>query len=516
MRSMARPVVVIGGGIGGLAAALRLVARGVPVLILERGAAPGGKLRTQAPDGRPIDAGPTVLTMLWVFEELFDAAGATLSDHVSLEPAEILARHAWPDGARLDLFANAERSADAIGNTFGAAEAQGFRSFAARARRTYEALEHSFIRSGRPSPVSLVRGAGLRGLPALLRISPFETLWGALGTHFRDPRLRQLFGRYATYCGSSPFLAPATLMLVAHVEQQGVWRVQGGMHRLAAALAELAQAHGALLRTAAEVAEIVVQQGRARAVRLIGGEIIEAAAIILNGDSAALAAGCFGADARGASAVVAPAQRSLSAITWAMPAQAQGFPLVRHTVFFSDNYAAEFDALFKRRTVPEAPTVYVCAQDRADADDASAAERLLCLVNAPPTGDGPPTGDMDAAAEIETCTARMTATLQRCGLRLTPTAPPAITSPREFSGLFPGTGGALYGRAVHGPLATFRRPEARSALPGLYLAGGSTHPGAGLPMAALSGRLAAEAVLADWASLARSHRAAMPGGMSTR
>ncbi|GAC1485096.1 MAG: hypothetical protein NVS2B11_10880 [Acetobacteraceae bacterium] len=161
-----------------------------------------------------------------------------------------------------------------------------------------------------------------------------------------------------------------------------------------------------------------------------------------------------------------------------------------------------------------APTVYVCAQDRDDTDARpSGPERLLLLVNAPATGDRNPF----PSAEIDQCRDQALSLLRRCGLELRPTAAGlSPTSPADFHRLFPGTGGALYGPAVHGPMATFRRPGRRTALPGIYLAGGSTHPGAGVPMAALSGRLAASAVMADLGSTRPSRATAMSGGTSTR
>ena len=214
--------------------------------------------------GAPMDAGPTVFTLPHIFEEIFAEAGTTLSDHVTLRRADVLARHAWTDGSRLDLFADIDRSADAIGTMAGAAEAKGYRSFCAEARRTWNTLEGSFVRSPQPSIQGLVEGAGLRGLGNLWRIRPFETLWGALGDYFHDPRLRQLFGRYATYCGSSPFQAPATLMLVAHVEQEGVWLVEGGMARLAEALAGLASGAGVGFRYGVAVRAITTRRRQGR------------------------------------------------------------------------------------------------------------------------------------------------------------------------------------------------------------------------------------------------------------
>ena len=225
-----------------------------------------------------------------------------------------------------------------IGRFAGAPAARGYLDFCARARRIYGALETPFLRGSRPTPLSLAARAGWRGLPDLLRISPLATLWQQLGTHFSDPRLRQLFGRYATYCGSSPFMAPATLMLVAHVEQDGVWLVDGGMHRVAQALARLAEAHGAVLRCGAQVEQILVRDGRACGVRLAGGEELAAQAVVFNGDVAALSGGLLGDAAGAAVPRTAPALRSLSALTWNLHASTRGFPLARHTVFFSADY----------------------------------------------------------------------------------------------------------------------------------------------------------------------------------
>lgn len=510
------PVIVIGAGVAGLVAALELSARGVGVVVVERAAAPGGKMREVEVAGTRLDAGPTVFTMRWVLEELFDAVGASLSAHVRLRPVQTLARHAWSARERLDLFSDVERSADAIGVLAGPREARGYREFCRRAEGIYRTLEEPFIRAARPgSPLALALAVGKRGLGDLRRIEPFSTLWRALGEHFRDPRLKQLFGRYATYVGSSPFAAPATLMLIAHVEREGVWLVEGGMHRLAVALADLARSRGAVFRYGTEVDEILIDGGRVSGVRLASGEQIQTRAVIANADVGALASGRLGAAAARAVAPTPRARRSLSALTWCVHAPTEGFPLLRHNVFFSRDYAAEFDDLFRRARLPAAPTVYVCAQDRGEPDDAPPAgpERLLCLVNAPPTGDS----HRFDATEIRSCEERTFGLLARSGLQvaLSPETT-RVTTPADFERLFPGSGGALYGPVSHGSMASFRRPTAQTRIPGLYLAGGGTHPGAGVPMAALSGRLAAARLLGDLASISRSHPAAMRGGTRTR
>jgi 1-hydroxycarotenoid 3,4-desaturase len=508
-------VVVVGAGMGGLAAALALAARGVDVHVVEAAAELGGKLRPLVVDGAMVDAGPTVLTMRDVFDDLFAEAGANLDDHLKLTPATTLARHAWDDGSRLDLHADRESTVEAIADFAGRDEAERFRVFAARARAIYETLAASFIRAPRPNPLTLARAVGPTRIDRLWAISPFVPLWRALGEHFRDGRLRQLFGRYATYCGSSPFAAPATLMLVAHVELEGVWLVDGGMDRLAAALGGLAAACGARFSTGVAAREIATAAGRVSGVTLATGATLPAHAVVFAGDVSALGDGLLGPAVARAAEPVRRSARSLSALTWSFNARTSGFPLLRHNVFFSDDYRAEFDDLFARRTPPRDPTVYVCAQDRDDRSGRAPGgrERGLVLVNAPPDGDRRP---LDRA-EIERCRRATLARLERHGLTIEAGADDLrTTTPTDFARLYPGTGGAIYGRASHGWMASFRRPGSRTKVPGLYLAGGSVHPGPGLPMAALSGRLAAASVIEDLASTRRSLPAAMRGGTSTR
>jgi 1-hydroxycarotenoid 3,4-desaturase len=388
-----------------------------------------------------------------------------------------------------------------------------FLRFCDQAKHLLATLRQPYMGSQRPTLLSMTRGLGPRGLAALTALGPFSTLWRALSRHFEDPRLQQLFGRYATYCGSSPFKAPATMMLIAQVEMEGVWSVRGGMHSIAQALAERARALGVDIRCMSQAQRIELRHGAVHAVHLLDGTSFSADAVVFNGESHALAAGLLGDQVKPATPAVSADRRSLSALTWAMHAPTSGFNLARHNVFFDADYASEFRDIFEHRRLPRQATVYVCAQDRPQPQQAPSlsSERLLCLVNAPAYGDGP----RPSPGEIYSCEQAMLRLLARCGLQIRPQPEHILrTAPHQFHNLFPGSAGALYGQATHSWMDVFKRPAASTAIPGLFLAGGSAHPGAGVPMAAISGQLAAAALMAHLDSTSRSRTVATFGGTS--
>ncbi|WP_281494652.1 1-hydroxycarotenoid 3,4-desaturase CrtD [Qipengyuania sp. S6317L1] len=512
-----KAVVIIGAGMGGLASAARLSARGMAVTLVEAQAEVGGKAARVAVDGASIDAGPTVFTMRDVFDEIFEESGARLEDYVSVKKAEVLARHAWNDSETLDLYADPERSRDAIGNFAGAEAARGYARFQAETARMYNILNEPMMRGDNvSSPLPLLWRIGLTRFGDFAAMRPHKSMWKALRDFFPDPRLQQLFGRYSTYCGSSPFQAPATLMLIAHVEARGVWLIDGGINALAVALRRLAEGNGAQFRMGERVCQILMNgAGEACGVRLDSGEVIPADSVICNADPNAIATGHFGQDPSRAVKPLPPAKRSLSALVWYAHTKTSGFDLTHHNVFFSSDYKREFDEIASGRP-PSDPTAYVCALDRSADLNAAAApqgrERLQIIVNAPANGDR---FSYDPK-ETQGCTRALKARLEKCGLMLEEDMPHELATPATWERLFPATGGALYGRASHGSAASFLRQGPRTRIRKLYCAGGATHPSAGVPMAALSGLLAAKKVEQDLASTRTFHQAATPGGISTR
>jgi 1-hydroxycarotenoid 3,4-desaturase len=481
-----KTAIVIGAGVGGLAAAIHLARAGVRVQLLERGPSIGGKLCQLEVGGRPILGGPSVLTMRSVFDELFDGH---LDDYVTLVPVEPLCRHFFADGAVLDLHRDAERSRAAIAAFSGPRDADGYLRFRKQARKIFEIVRGPFMENAVPS---LFNFMSPRALWQMTQIDGMRTLMRALEDYFADPRLRQLFARYATYNGSSPFHAPATLAVIAHVENEfGIFAVEGGIYRLGEALERQARALGVDIVTGAEVDEIIVEPAagglRARGVRS-SGKRLSADCVIAN---------CDIADAwerlLAAVPVVRPLARkyateelSLSAYVLLAVAPPPSRPLAHHNVFFSRDYAREFEELVTLRRPPGDPTVYVCAEPGAGG--------YFILTNAPPLDERG--AAVDWAAEAATCRARIEAVLARYGWNLTPTATRELL-PSDFAARFPGSRGAIYGLASNSRMAAFKRPANHIAgIGGLYFCGGSVHPGAGLPMVALSARIATRLALA--------------------
>ena len=358
-------ILIVGAGIGGLTAALELAHHGLDVTVLEKSQSPGGKIRQVNIDNAFIDSGPTVFTMRWIFEKLFADCDENFAAEFELEALDILARHSWGE-APLDLYASTQKSADAIAQFSNTKQAQLFLEFCKTAKKVYGALKGPFIQSARPNMLGMMSSLGVQKSKVFWDIGPFSSLWSSLERYFPDPRLHQLFGRYATYCGSSPYLAPATLMLIAEVEMEGVWSIKGGMAKIPEVIARLAQKKGCQFQYGAEVQSLQFSGSKVKGVQLSSGEVLECDYLIFNGDINALQKNLLGKEANLAIPNNLKQTDSLSALTWSMHVKASGFPLVRHNVFFNQPYKSEFTDIFEKKRLPINPTVYICAQDRTD------------------------------------------------------------------------------------------------------------------------------------------------------
>ena len=476
-------VVVVGAGVGGLAVAIRLAA--TPgrrrVVVLERSPVVGGKVRTWQAGGYSFDIGPSLLTVPQVFDELFAVAGTSLAAEVDLVRLDPQFDHRWPDGSRLVTHDDPGATADAF-HRFTPEGGAAWRRFDERGRRIWDVSVRTFFAGPMVGPLQLARR--MRSPADLVTIDPLRTLHRAATRSFDDPRLVQWAGRYATYSGSSPYRAPATLACIPHLESRfGCWYPVGGLGSLVGAMARVAESVGVEVRTSAEVAAIETTGGRVSGVRLTDDARLVAPVVVANTDAEHLYADLL-PDAR-ALARVRRATPSTSAVVVAAGVRGVTPGQRHHTVWFSHDDRAEFAALEAGRLADD-PTVYACVSSVTDPTQAPAGcENWFLLVNAPPGVD------IDGAEQQR----RLLELLAARGVDLRPRLEVARTiTPGELAALHRSPGGAIYGTSSNGRRAAFLRPPNIGARRGLYLVGGSSHPGGGLPLVATSARIVAHLV----------------------
>lgn len=486
-------VVVVGAGLGGLAAAARLAAQGHDVTTVERSDHVGGKLGVLRRDGFTFDTGPSLLTMPHVLDDLFAATGDPLSSVLDLQRLEVACRYRFPDGTTLDLPGDAASVPAALDGALGPGRGAQWQALMDRAERIWDITRESVLES----PVGLGDMVRMSQRLADVRaVAPWRTMRGLGGAYLDDPRLRQLLDRYATYSGSDPRRAPAALVTVPYAEQTfGSWHVSGGLHRLAEAVRDRAVERGAVVRTSTEVTEVVASAGRVSGVRLGDGGLLPADVVVAGVDAGELY-GRLVPPSRWTrrTAVSLERRRSLSGFVLMLALDGVPHDPVSHRVLFTSDYDAEFDAVLgpraRRRPVAE-PTVYVSSPDDPSMrpSDRPGAEGWFVLVNAPP--HDPEHGmDWDAPGLAGAYADRVLDTMAERGVDVRPHVLwQEVRTPADLGRATGSPGGSIYGTSSNGARSAFLRPRNRSPVPGLFLVGGSAHPGGGLPLVMLSAQI---------------------------
>jgi phytoene desaturase len=464
--------VVVGGGVGGLATAIRLRARGHDVTVHERLPEMGGKLAVRERDGFWFDIGPSLVTLPGVYDELFRVAGTSLADEVEMVRLDPQFAYSWRDGTSLTVT---DQGCDAL----------GYRNFVERGRRIWDVSERTFFAGPMSGPLSLARR--LRRLRDLTDIDPMRTLDQAARRSFRDPHLVQWAGRYATYSGSSPYRAPATLACIAHIEREyGCWYPMGGLGALRDAFVRVADRLGVELCTGSDVAAITSLGDRVTGVELADGTRVPADVVVANADAAHVYRD------------LVPDARALRRVHRATPSTS-GFVVLagvwgatagitHHGIWFSDDERREFSSIADGRLADD-PTIYGCVSSVTDASQAPAGhENWFLLVNTPAGVH------VDAPAYEAVVLERLAAHGVDLRERLVFTE---TITPAELEARYRSPGGAIYGTSSNGRRAAFVRPANRGARRGLYLVGGSSHPGGGLPLVTMSARIVDEMIEAD-------------------
>ncbi len=494
---MAR-VAVVGAGFGGLSVAARLAAQGHPVTVLEQADTVGGKLGWYSRDGHSFDTGPSLVTWPQVHRDLFAATGEPLADVVDLVRLDPAVEYRFADGRRLRMPGTAADVPGALDDALGQGAGQEWTALMERAGAMWRISEGPFLRTPLGGAATLARLA--RRPSDVGTVAPWQSLRGLGSRYLRRPELRMMLDRYATYSGSDPRRAPAVLATVPYVESAfGSWYVRGGLRRLGLAVAERAVERGAVVRTGAAVRRVLVEGGRACGVELADGEVVRADVVVSGADASALYADLLPPDrrTRGARRDLSRTTPSLSGFVLLLALSGRTPGLAHHTVLFPEDYDAEFDGMFGSNGAPrpvQDPTVYVSAPDDPALRPDDASESWFVLVNAPrhdPDGgvdwDEPGLADRYAARVLEVMAARGLDVRDRVRWRV-------VRTPADLARDTGSVGGSIYGASSNGARAAFLRPANASPVPGLFLVGGSSHPGGGLPLVALSAEIVAHLI----------------------
>ncbi len=492
---MAR-VVVIGAGMGGMAVAARLAVKRHDVTVIEQAPTYGGKLGTFERDGFVFDTGPSLLTLPAVYRDLFNKTGGPLEEAIDLVELDPAFRYRFSDGVSVVMpGVDSSRCATALGDALGGTAHDDWKAFMRRASDIWQLTRTPFLESPLTGLGDLLPLA--RNLQDVATVAPFTSLRGVGRKYLHDPRLRMLLDRYATYTGSDPRKAPAALATVPYVEQTfGAFHVGGGVRRLADALHERTLERGVAYRMSTDVVEVVTDPARVTGVRVADGEVVPADIVVANADATHLYRDLV-TDPRGADPLrrLRRATPSLSGFVLLLAVRGRTPHLQHHNVWFAEDYDAEFDAIFGRDARPvEDPTVYVCAPDDDHMRPDAAHESWFVLVNAPrhaTTGERG-TVDWTAPGLAEAYRDRVLAVMAARGFDVRDRLLwSEIRTPADLERDTRAPGGSIYGTSSNGARAAFLRPANVSPVPGLYLVGGSAHPGGGLPLVGMSADLVA-------------------------
>jgi diapolycopene oxygenase len=489
---------VVGAGLGGLAAAATLAARGYKVTLFERNAWLGGKAAELSAGGFRFDMGPTILTLPSVLARIFAEAGRDLRSELDLVPLDPQWRCFYDDGSTLDLVADAERMAARL-DAFAPGTGEGYRRFLATSGRLHDISERFFFwRSVGSVADTFDAGTSFRAsvLKDLLALRFGRSVAGTVRKHVPERRVAQMLDHFTQYVGSAPDASPAVLCGIAHMQTaEGIWYPKGGIRAVPEALRRLVLDLGVEIRERTPVARILTENGAVTGIETATGRRVPLAAVVSNGDSVRTHRELLEGD---------PAARAFERRRRYEPACSgvvlylgldRAYPhLLHHNFVFSHDPEEEFAAIYRRGEPAPDPTCYVCAPARTDPSVAPAGgEALYVLVHTPYLRPHHDWHEMFPAYR-RTILAKLAASAGLFDLEERIVFEAALT-PRDIHDRYRVLNGAIYGLASHGRLLGAFKPANRSRdLRGLYLAGGSAHPGPGMPMVLMSGWIAADAL----------------------
>jgi phytoene desaturase len=496
--------IVIGSGFGGLAAAVRLGARGWRVTVLERRDRPGGRAYVYEQDGFTFDGGPTVMTAPFLFEELWALCGRTLAEDVDLRPVDPFYRIRFHDGETFEYTGDAAAMRAEV-SRFSPSDVAGYERLIDMSRRIFE------VGFERLSHASFARWTDMaRVVPDMVRLKSYRTVWSLVSSYVRNDRLRQVMSFHPLLVGGNPFETTSIYSLICHLERKwGVWFPMGGTGALVEGLVGLVRGQGNAVRLRAEVERIVVEHGRTQGVVLQDGERLDADIVVSNADTAWTYRHLLGPEVRRrwTPQRVDRARYSMSLFVWYFGTRRRYPDVAHHTILLGPRYKGLLDDIFKHKRLAEDFSLYL---HRPTATDPSLA---------PPGHDGfyvlSPVPHLDARVDwsvhAEQYRRKLEAFLSRTvlpGLEHEIVTSRVLT-PQGFRDDLLSVKGAAFGMEPILLQSAYFRPHNKSDIEGLYLVGAGTHPGAGVP-GVLSSAKVLDRLISDGARHAEHRRHVSP------
>lgn len=490
-----KKVIIVGAGMGGLATAARLAKRGHKVTIFEAAAFAGGKCRTEWIGNYAFDTGPSLLTLPAVYRDLFLKTGKRIEHLLELSPVDPAFTYIFSDGKRV-VFPNLShnKTVEAIAQSFGVKAGEQWHQILQRAERMWDASRESFIESEMRSPLQILKRRSF--LKDVRDIAPLTSLRTLTENYTDSPYLKKIIDRYATYTGSDPREVPAVLLSIAFVEEAfGAWHVAGGLGKLATTLEQRVVDLGVSLNFNHKVSKINVVGGKATGVTLQDGRNFDADAVIANADATLVYENLLPKSKRTLRArrALKKATPSLSGFSLLLGLKGKS-DLGHHTVFFPDNYDAEFDDIFHAKRPVLDPAIYICNPNDPKMVKDPNSENWFVLINA--TRHEPGIGfDWNKPGVKEKYADYIIDLMEQRGLQVRSRLEVMeIRTPADLENQVNAPGGSIYGTSSNGARSAFLRAKNRSPIRNLFFVGGSAHPGGGLPLVGISAEIVATAV----------------------
>lgn len=476
--------IIIGAGIGGIATALRLHRKGYSVTVLEANNYAGGKLHALYQDGYRFDLGPSLFTMPSLVDELFALYNSSPEKHFSYYQKNVVCNYFWQDGTTFSITKNKQNFIDTAARTFDE-NANEISDYLDKNKLKYDVTAKLFLEKSLHKLSTYLSKETVKAILQIGKLDVDTTLHQVNKKVFKNPKLIQLFNRYATYNGSSPYKTPGIMSMIPHLEMHyGTFYPKGGMHRISQSLYEFALSQGITFKLNEKVQEIIIENKRATGV-ISDKATYKAALIVSNMDVFPTYKKLLPNEKHPTK--VLQQERSSSALIFYWGISKEFKQLDLHNIFFSSNYSEEFNAIFYNKTIFDDPTVYINITSKEDKTDAPKGhENWFVMINAP--------GNYNQDWEILKEKARK-AIITKINTILKIDVEKLITTeyildPQSIESNTSSYRGALYGAASNSKFSAFlRHPNFSTKIKNLYFCGGSVHPGGGIPLCLLSAKI---------------------------